>query len=314
MIRPSRLTQATTFLAGLTLVLSACSDGTNGTGPMPGNTTPLTQAEAQQVGQEMRDEASGFARGASLADMLAPSFEMPLLASSVFLGPRSFSTPPGCATLSENPPTDADGDGVPDNLTITYDSTACTFTSFDGSAVFSKSGTIHVVDPSQTVRRAIRFEFGALKSTFVFNDTIFFVRQLDGVTQLVADSSGYSAVDSTTVHRESSRFGTADISKRWVVTFTADPGQFFSYHSEPPSGDLNIQGTTSRSRSGSTRTFAVATTTPLHFDSTCSADDRIVSGELDVTYATPDAVTTIVVTWNGCGVEPTVTTTTGVPA
>jgi hypothetical protein len=305
MIRPTTLAKASTFLTGLALVLSACDSGTSPTG----NAAPLTQAEALQVGRETRDEARNFLHEANIGEMLSPRFELPFEAIGVFHGPRGFDTPTGCATLSENPPTDADADGVPDDLTITYTGPACTFTNSAGTATFTKSGTIHIVDLSQTARRAVRFEFGALKTEFVFDGNSF-VRQLDGVTQLLADATGFSAGDTTTVHRESTRFGTSDMSKRWAVTFTADAGQAFDHQSDLPSGDLTINGSTSRTKDGTTRTFEVTTPTALHFDSSCSADDRIVSGELDITHTTSTGTTTIMVIWNGCGVDPTVTTTT----
>jgi hypothetical protein len=309
MIRQTNLAKASTFFAGLALALSACSDSTNGTGPA-GNTAPLTQAEAQQVGQEMRDEASGFVRGANISGMMTPRFEMPFEAVGVFHGPRGFGPRLGCATLSEDPPTDADGDGVPDDLTITYDSTACTFTNSSGSAVFSKTGTIHILDLSQTLRKAVRIEYGALQTRFAFQDTVYFLHSLDGVTSFVSDTTGFSAVDSTTVHRESSRFPVSELAKRWAVNFTADAGQVFSHHHDLPSGDLSIQGSTTRTHDTATRTFQVETTTPLHVDSSCTADDQIVSGELHVVYSSSNGTTTIVVVWNGCGVDPTVTTTT----
>ena len=305
MIRPTTLAKASTFITGLALVLSACNSGTSPSG----NSAPLTQAEALQVGQETRDEARSFVRGANIGEMMSPRFEMPFEAIGVFHGPRGFISPRSCATLSENPPTDADADGVPDDLTITYTGPDCTWTNSSGTASFTKSGTIHIVDLSQTARKAVRFEFGALKTEFTFDGNSF-SRQLDGVTQLLADATGFSAGDTTTVHRESSRSGISDMSKRWAVTFTADAGQTFSHNSDLPSGDLTIEGTTSRTRNGTTKTFEVATPTPLHFDSSCSADDRIVSGELDVTYTTTTGTTTVMVVWNGCGVDPTVTTTT----
>jgi hypothetical protein len=304
MIRPTTPAKVSTLVTGLALVLSACNSSTSPSG----NAAPLSQAEALQVGQETRDEARGYARGADIGEMMSPRFEMPFEAISAFHGPRSFNTRTGCAALSQNPPVDADGDGVPDDLTITYDPTICTFTNSMG-ATFTKSGTIHILDLSQTTRNAFRVEYGALKSEFVFQDNSF-VRQLDGFTQLVADATGFSAQETITVHRESTRSGISDNSKNWDVKFTADAGQVFSYHADLPTGDLTINGSTSRTKGGVTKTFAVVTATPLHFDSTCNADDRIVSGELDITHTTAAGTTAIVVVWNGCGVDPTVTTTT----
>lgn len=277
-------------------------------GRPPVNTTPLTEAEARVVAEEMRGEVKGVVDGMSLADMLTPQFQMPLEAVSVFVGPRAFTTPTDCPTFSEFPPADADQDFIPDDLTITYDPLKCVFEYPLRQAVFTIDGTIHIVDPSQT-EKAIWVEFGALTHKLVVEDTDFWLRSLDGVVQLLTSASGFSATDSTTVRRESSSRPASELAKKWQVTFTADPGATFSPRSRLPSGDLAINGSTERTRGTDVKTFAVTTVTPLHFDATCDADDRIVSGELNIEYTRSGATATINIKWNGCGVEPTVTVT-----
>jgi hypothetical protein len=308
MSRRTSLANASSIFAGLALALAACnSDSMTGGGNPPGNSTPLTQAEARVVADEMRGEVAGLANGVSLAGMLAPQVEMPMEAIRVFQGPRSFTHPVDCPTLSEFPPTDLDHDLIPDNLTITYDSLKCTFGHSQGHAVFKINGTIHVVDPSQT-DKAIRVEFGNLLHKFVVDD-LFWVRSVDGVWQLLTSSAGFSATDSTTVRRESSSRPVAELAKRWNVSFVAATGETFSPHSRLPSGDITILGSTRRTRGTDVKTFAVTTVTPLHFDAACDADDRIVSGELNVEYTRSGATTTVNIKWNGCGVDPVVTVT-----
>jgi hypothetical protein len=310
MARRSSLANASSVCAGLALALAACNSDsmTDGAGNAPGNTTPLTQAEAQVVADEMRGEVSGMANGVSLAGMLAPQFEMPMEAIRVFPGPRTFTHPVDCPTLSEFPPTDLDHDLIPDNLTITFDSLKCTFGHTEGHAVFKINGTIHIVDPSQT-DKAIRVEFGALQHKFTVEDTIFWLRRLDGPWQLLTSSAGFSATDSTTARRESSSRPVSELAKRWNVSFVAATGETFSPHSRLPSGDFTIRGSTKRTRGTDVKTFAVTTVAPLHFDAACDADDRIVSGELDVEYTRAGGTTTVNIKWNGCGVDPIVTVT-----
>jgi len=309
MSRRSHLAHASSIFAGLALALAACSNDsmTGGTGNPPNNITPLTRAEAQDVADEMRGEIGGVTTGLSLSAIMTPTFQVPVEATRVFQGPRAFSTHPDCPTFSEFPPTDLDHDRVPDDLTITFDSLKCTFGTA-GRAVFTINGTIHIVDPSQT-DKAFRIEFGQLQQKFVFQDSLFWLRRVDGVVQLLTSAAGFSATDSTTVGRESSRRPTAELAKKWNVSFVADAGGTFAPHMPLPSGDLTIAGSTQRTRGDDVKLFSVTTVTPLHFDSTCNADDRIVSGELDIVYTRASGTTTVNIKWDGCGVDPVVTVT-----
>jgi len=308
MSRRPHLAKASSLLAGLALAISACNSDSMTGGNLPSNTTPLTQAEARDVADEMRGEVAGVTTGVSLSAVLTPTFQIPVEAIGVFQGPRAFSNPPDCPTFSEVPPTDLDHDGIPDDLTITFDSLKCTFAGLRDHAAFLINGTIHIVDPSQT-DKAFRFEFGDLLHKFELQDTLFWSRRVDGVVQLLTSSAGFAATDSTTVARESSSRPSAELAKKWQVNFTAAAGETFAPHSPLPSGDLTIDGSTQRTRGTDVKEFSVTTATPLHFDATCVADDRIVSGELDIVYTRASGTTTINIKWNGCGVAPVVTVT-----
>lgn len=306
-MRPkNHLAMASSMFAGLALTLAACSSDSS-TGTQPVNSTPLTQEEARSVATQMRGEVTAAVTGMSVEGMLNPTFVMPG-AMGAFDGPRAFSNNPiDCPTLSEFPPTDADGDHVPDDLTITFALDKCTFSNPRRNSTFSISGTIHIVDPSQT-DKGIRVEFGSLEHKFTVRDTIFWLRNVDGPVQVLASSTGFTADDSTTAHWESSRFPTAELAKRWNVNFTAAE-EGFSFGRHLPSGDLTVNGSTTRTRGEDVKSFTVETVTPLHFDTTCDADDRITAGELNIVFVRGGNTTTINIVWNGCGVEPTVTVT-----
>ena len=206
MSRRSNLAHASVLFAGIALTLTACNGMDKaGTGPgTGGNTSPLSQAEAQAVSEDIRGELGGMSAGASLSGFMAPDLRVPVAA--VYGGPRDFPMAPNCPALSQNPPTDADGDHVPDDLTITYDPANCTFASPTGHAVFTLSGTIHILDPSQT-DPAIRVEFGNFQSKFAIDDTLFWLRRVAGPWQLLTSSAGFSATDSTTVTAARMVFG-----------------------------------------------------------------------------------------------------------
>jgi hypothetical protein len=288
----------------IALLLAACS-GNDSTAPTP-TTAPLTRADAQAVGEELEGEVQGITTGASLFHLLSPVFLQPPGAFGMVAGPTGFSPPPNCPTLSESPPTDQDGDHIPDDLTLTFDPADCTFGTLHGHAFAELSGSIHIVDPSQT-DPGIRLGWNAFQSKFVVDDTLFWQRRVDGVWQLLASAAGFSGTDSTTVTHESSQRPPATLAKAWQVDFAAATGQTFVPGQPLPGGDLTVDGKTTRTRGSESRVFMVATTTPLHYDAACAADQKIVSGELTATTTTSQGTATVTVQFNGCGVRPTVT-------
>jgi hypothetical protein len=293
-----------TLVASLALGLAACSDSSGPTG-----TAPLTQAEAQAVGVEMQGEVAGITAGASLQGFFAPSFAPIPEAVRAAGGALHFVRPPNCPTFSEFPPTDADGDHVPDNLTLTFDPATCTFTDHRGNTI-ALSGGVMITDPSQ-VNPGVRVAFAAFQNQVTLADNKFFRRSVDGVWQLVSDSSGFSATDSTTTEHESSERGLATLAKAWQVDFVADPGEVFGHDHSLPSGDFTISGSTSRSHGSESKSFTITTVTPLHHDATCADDQRIVSGELHIVHIDARGTATVDIVFNGCGVEPTITLVSG---
>lgn len=309
MSRRFQLAHASYLLAGFALTLAGCNNDSMGSGGAPPqNTAPLTQAEARAVAEEMRGEVAGMTNGVSLEDLMVPQALVPVEAGAVFRGPIAFTNPVDCPSFSEFPPTDLDHDRIPDDLLITFDSTKCTFGGSRGHAKFTINGTIHIVDPSQT-DKAFRIEFGDLVHKFVVEDTLFWLRRVDGAFQVLTSNAGFSLIDSTTVGRESSNRPSAELKKQWRAEFTVTAAAGFAVHTRLPSGDLTVNGSTERTHDSDTKIFAVETVTPLHFDATCMADDRIVSGELNVTYTRDAGVTMVNIKWDGCGVDPVVTVT-----
>jgi len=295
-------------LAAITLILAACN-GSDSSSPEAG--TPLTMADAQAISNEMQGELAGITSGASVQDFLAPPLTALPGADRAFHGPIFFNPLSNCPIPSENPPTDTDGDGVPDNLTLSFEPPAeCTFTSPRGNAVLELSGNVTISDPS-AVDRGIRIEFQDFQKKTTVNETTFFLRRVDGVLQQISSATGFSATDNTTVTWESSQFPTAELAKAWQVDFVADAGATFSHRFHLPSGILTVVGKTTRTHGGLIRSLSVETTDPLHFDASCAADNRIVSGTLTIVHTGPSGTSTITIVFNGCGQDPTVTLVTG---
>lgn len=300
--------QLTTGVALASLLLAGCGSGDT---VSPGAGGPITQADARAIAEEVRGEMDAFTDGSSVPDLLTPSLALDPGAVRGLSGPIRFRPhDPDCPTPSENPPTDTDGDGVPDNLVLTFDPALCTFTNHEGNVVHELSGTITVSDPSAD-DRGFLVVWGDFQGKTTIDGTVFFLRRIAGPWQQVKSATGFSLIDSTVVNHESSERPPSSLAKAWRVDFVADAGAEFSHHWRLPSGTLTVNGSTERTRDTVTRSFSVETVTPLHFNSSCTERPRIDAGELHIVHTGPNGTATITIVFTGCGQEPVVTLVTG---
>jgi hypothetical protein len=285
-------------IALLSLVAAGCAADR---AAAPAGTPSLSNAEAQLVGHEVAGEVEDVAGNFTLGGLLGPSFPSAGIAAT---GAAQPAPTVNCPTITPNPPVDADGDHVPDDVTLGFTLPDCSFSR--NGATFEITGSIHITDPS-TTDFGIRVVFTDLQHKLTHANATFSSSRLNGPRQVLRSASEFSLHDSTTVALESSDHGAAQLVKAWVVGFVVDPGQTFDQTRHLPSGTLTVNGSLSRSRGAVSHSFAVRTVTPLHHDATCAARPAFTSGELLVVKTGPDGTVTIHVVFNGCGVEPTVT-------
>jgi hypothetical protein len=294
-------------VAAIGLTLAACSSSDSNA---PGNAAPLTQADAQVIGDEMQSELAGMSAGGSLPELMSCHFGFFPGAIRFFHGPIHFGNPPaGCPTVTPDPLVDTDGDGIPDIMTLTFDPATCTFTRPGGDVTKELSGVLTVSDPSPG-SKGLKLEFAELQQKVTFANSNFFLRKVNGQWQLTSDDAGFQADENTTVDYQSSLRPNSQLVKVWNVTFTVETGSAFTPHAPLPSGDFVINGTTARTKDAVIRSFQIETVTPLHRDATCSEDNKFVSGELKITTVNTSGTQTVDIIFNPCGQDPTVTLVT----
>jgi hypothetical protein len=289
------------------LALAACSRDAGPTAIQ--EPLPIGAAEAQAIGRETAGEIGGMASSFTVGDLFLFGFEFGEVDAFGGSSAPALSPTAICPTITPMPPVDADSDRVPDELMLTFTLPECSF-SHDGGTL-EVTGTIHITDPTPATHDiAHRVEFGDLQKKVTLSDGNFFLRRLAGARQLLRTDAGFSAVDSTTGTFESSHDGSSSLAKAWVVSFLADAGaSSFQEDWHLPSGTFTINGSTTRTRGGLTRSLTVQTVTPLHFDATCAAEPKFTAGELVITLTGVEHSGTIHVVFTGCGVPPTVTMT-----
>jgi hypothetical protein len=286
----------------LALTLAGCSSDSTG---MSNGT--LTQAEANDVGQEVEAQVASAVGATTIVGVMNPTSAVPPQAGDV--SAQGFHASGTCPTIAPFPPADADADHVPDSVTVSFTLPDCSFSGPRGRT-FEVTGDVTITDPSTTLA-GFRVRFDALTPKITFPNGSFFVQQFDGIRQLLASTEGFSVSDSITASFESSARGSASLENAWQVDFTVDQGGSFEPHLPLPSGTAEISGTTVRTRGQESKKFTMTTPVPLHYNAACTTDQKIDAGEIDATFVGPRGTATVTVTYTACGVRPTITLVSG---
>ncbi len=294
-----------TIPAALTiaLALGACSQTPSAT-PPTGNTSTITQAEANDTASALGDELASSSASLTVGGTLSYT-SLGLITPASLSGGLSAQamTMPACVTVSPNPIVDTDGDGVPDNATYTFN---C---SRDGMQVASsKTGTLQITDPSSTA--------GVWGFDSSINLTESRTFKLSGITVTDVRTGSRSPrktsdeiVESHNITTKRSVTGKSDatVQNQWNLTFTATTPGSIVVGQTLPAGAIQIAGAYSFSRDDAARTWTLSTPTALQYDPACSADLKIVGGVLLATQTGTGAKGVVRVKFNACGTDPTVT-------
>lgn len=262
----------------LLIALAGCGDSTdNGNDP----------SAATDIGEMARDEVEASLDAFTIPTMVAP------------LGTGGA----GCG--SPNSTTDTDGDGVPDDATITFTAPPCRFTGVRG-ATLDVVGQVRIQDPAPSVAgfgyeatvTALRFTLTGDDS----NDPSYSVTR-NGFRTLTGSTAGLDLTADLQVVRTFTGQPDGAIDQQWTVTF--DPESPLQINQPLPSGVLDVSGSLAWTRGAESLDLTVTTPTPLHYDADCSdTPQRLDEGELraDGTFdGTPGYVR---VRWTECGRDP----------
>jgi len=282
------------LLGALVLTLAGCSD--SGNGPADGSNI-LTAAQVQDIGQDVAEDVveltdASVYNGNTGIDMEGASSN----------GVRLTSVPPACVTVSPSPPTNSDGDIVPDSVRLSYD---CGFQRANGVLIDSLTGSIDFFDPQPTVvslgvkhifndftRKRINSAFPLRSFTAVHNG----VREWGGN----ADTLGHTITDFSTVWTHASGRQTTHL-KDWAARFTATTPGTIGLGIPLPAGGLTLNGTSTWSTANRSWSVAVTTAEALQYDPSCEVTPRLTDGTLDLVITRNGEVTNVEIVFINCG-------------
>jgi hypothetical protein len=269
--------------AAIMLGTTACSDNTSPT------VAALSVAQADSVSQVLTADAQGeidFAAEDGAAGYLPGA------------GP-ALTPPPACVSRSPVPPTNSDGDGVPDSVRLAFDNCVVNFL---GSSDTLR-GTIDILDPTPSATdHAITHRFTDLARIHVGPAGREASITVNGTRQISGDSAQL-ALTSTDFQTDFQwRNGaTATHLRSWSVQFTADVAGSIQFDSPLPAGTLAIQGSSSWTRGANTWTIVASTPVPLHLDPTCNVRPKFDAGTFQAEVTRNGNTSNVTIQFTACG-------------
>ena len=277
------LTGIVTAVAFAALV-AACQDNA---GPGQG---ALSQPQADSLAEQMVVEAD--AENDAATSSSGTGF-------SVMTSDASLSS--ACVpTVAPLPVVNTDGDRAPDSIRITFANCANSYPLFTDSI----KGSIDLIDPTPAVAGAnIRSVFTNLMHKRVFTISGLFTSVTLNGTRL---ASRTTSVLQHTVTNFSTDFvfrngATANHTRTWSSTFTADVAASIAFDAPLPAGTWNIAGTSTWTRGARSHQVTVTTNPALHFNPSCTTAPRFDAGTLTAVVTRGGNTTTVTVQFTACG-------------
>jgi len=291
------------------LALTACSEEVTAPGGTP---VALSQAEADELGAMVSDDAESFAEASTYDG--TTGFDVDF-AEVGFSGPPIPGATGVCQpTITPPQPANLDNDRVPDAVLFDFTGFDCTLANVN----VQMSGTLGIEDPA-IPGFGVRFIFSDLAR--IVSSTVvdrFRARTWDGTRQIVGSPSnpGSQLTHTITNFTTTFEFGngnTGEHTKNWNGIFDADVPGSIDYGSRLPSGTWSFDGNATWIRNViNTYSVQVATTTPLHYNVDCTLRPRFDAGVIEATVTRNGQTTLVTIEHPACGT--TIITRSNVPA
>lgn len=308
-----RLMRATTFALVAVLATVSCgddenSDGIDSSNTLPAHLVPTFASLAPQFGTfavhgfSFAGTNVSFAPGAPGAASPMERHVADLLARTLPAGSAPFLVhSPTCEPDVVGEGDDADGDGVPDDMTITYTAENCTVTDAAAGVIRVQRGSIRYRDISNDLY-GFELVVTDLRGDTYDSTTKGWTHQIISVreqSKMHADRGDWSiSIDGDL------QAGTADtVSLAQVVKYSVqaslDPSGTLDESDPLPDGEITLSGSVDVTLKFGRFKFTLFAPGPLHYESTsCSdIDDGIV--DLRLNGSTTEGVRT---QWTDCGV------------
>ena len=304
-------------VVALGALLAACSDS---------STAPLqvTPDVLHSMGDNVATQIESAISTLTAQDVMnttggAPSFSRVPQTSANMLRGLSFSrSTPGllmnstattnssCGVASETTPTDSDGDGVPNDFTITFALPACHIVDQQSGNTIDVTGAFHISDPTSAAGFGLNFGLTNFKVAFNGQTGSGYVTQ-NGNGSVTLSSSVLQQTENWDLAAVLTGIQSASASITWNGSFTAASGQTLSAGHSLPDGSYSPNGTFAYHEGNRVATFSIQTIDPLQYSAACAGNGSLSpftagrvrvavsnqqnSGYVDVSYANCNTAT-----------------------
>ncbi|HUF27743.1 MAG TPA: hypothetical protein VMM18_12275 [Gemmatimonadaceae bacterium] len=288
----------------------ACSDGTS-----PMNLTPdRFEMIAEQVALDIEGSVIQLTSGGAMGGVGTPSFSLQSQTGRAVLGDAAFALAPlqpplyqigtqECGVPSQVPPVDTDGDGVPDDLSITFALPACQFTMEDGT--FAITGVFWIYDPTPAAEgMALAFGLDRLEVR-ISSPELDLTATRDGNAIVSATTAGLSQTQSWTETASAPGYPSIAAALDWTASFAAAAGQTLAPGQPLPDGSYAPNGSFSYREGKRVASLTVTTVTPLQYSAACASGETFAlspftAGEFRVSVAGQQGSVHVRVTYSDC--------------
>lgn len=283
MNRLRRLGGLSTIAVLAAMLGTACSDNTG-----PGSVS-LTSAQADSLSAVLATDIQGDVDFSTANGAAAVGPSGPVLAP-----------PPACVTRTPASPANSDGDPVPDSARLTFNDCVVNYPLGGSDSV---RGTIDVLDPTpSTTDHAWKHIFTNFERVHTGPLGRQWTWTLNGTRQIIGDSARL-AFTSTNVSTDYTwpSGAAANHTRSWSITFTADTAGQIQQDSPLPLGTLSLAGNSTWTRGSNTWNLVASTTTPLHFNPSCTVRPMFDAGTLKFVVTRNSLTTNVTIQFTACG-------------
>ena len=285
----------------LTLAVAGAACTSQSITDQGGGASALTAYQADSLAASVATDVNELAE----ASAFDASTGMDLASRPGHVAGQAVPPRPPCIVVSPtDPPTDMDGDMVPDSAR--FDFSACTYTR--GSFTFAVTGKVDIIDPAPTTPslgvKSVFIGFGRSVTNTSTNQTLSAVhdgtRQWTATADQLTHTIGLTGIPFSTVLTFPNG-QTASHAKNWSSIFTADVQGSIMFGSPLPAGNWSLNGTSTWTKGARSWSATVTTQTPLHFNPGCSLAPRFDSGQLVLVVTRMGQTFNVTITFTGCG-------------
>jgi hypothetical protein len=212
---------------------------------------------------------------------------------------------PACGVPSQDPPTDTDGDQIPDNFSITFALPACHFV--DPTGYMDLTGLFRVTDPQPgTAGLALNLSVENLRISFGGGEFTGSATR-DGSASVTGSGTGLSQTQDWTETVQITGLPRVGVDVNWASTFAAAPGSTITPGQPLPNGAYSPNGTVRYEEGNRAASFSVTTVTALQYSATCAADmetgsalSPFTAGQVIVEFADENRAGQVTISYTGC--------------